>query len=456
MPNNKLITIIVTSIIVLVFFFLPFAEDQNKAKQEEERIAAEEQAALEAEQKEAEAAAQKLLYCAPPKEAEVYDPSADNRAFEVLGAGYSDGSWAGVYGYCPKGVTVTATVDGQEYSVQSQGGTFGIRVNSPNPYPQITFTQSYQGEVIGEPYVWEGSIVTAEPSYDPNQASFIGYENQFFYHKMLPDFTGSNLLSEDEVAALKSRYTSLVESLKTVGDGCEIITVFGPSPATIYPERVPAELGAPASYTRLDQLQEIFADSGAHVIDLRDTFKEHKNDSLELYCLTDSHWTDYAGYLAYVDLYNYISEKYPEAAPRRFDEFNWRRGYYNNEDLLYYVGINSWVAEDYSFRRDFNVEVPEAIRNLTRFSIDSSNAYGSYTDQVVGYNVYSTGNEALPDIYVIRHSYSGQMIDIMAERSNTSTFRQMFDYSLNFDEIAAAAPDYVILTISEWDLWNLL
>ena len=164
MPNNKLITIIVTSIIVLVFFFLPFAEDQNKAKQEEERIAArrddmdwsveeeriaaEEQAALEAEQKEAEAAAQKLLYCAPPKEAEVYDPSADNRAFEVLGAGYSDGSWAGVYGYCPKGVTVTATVDGQEYSVQSQGGTFGIRVNSPNPYPQITFTKSYQGEVI--------------------------------------------------------------------------------------------------------------------------------------------------------------------------------------------------------------------------------------------------------------------------------------------------------------------
>ena len=48
------------------------------------------------------------------------------------------------------------------------------------------------------------------------------------------------------------------------------------------------------------------------------------------------------------------------------------------------------------------------------------------------------------------------MIDIMAERSNTSTFRQMFDYSLNYDEIASAAPDYVILTISEWDLWNLL
>lgn len=456
MGNNKLITIIVTTIIVMVFFFLPFAEDQSKAKLEQEKMAAEQQAAEEEAQKAAEAEAQKLLYCAPPKEAEVYDPATENRAFEILGAGYSDGSWAVVYGYCPVGVQVTASLDGQDYSVQSAGGTFALRVNSPNPYPQITFTQSYKGEAIGEPYVWDGYIETSEPSYDPNQASFVGYENQLFYQKMLPDFTGSNLLSEDEVAALKSRYTSLVESLKSVGDGCELITVFGPSPATIYPERVPAELGAPASYTRLDQLQEIFAESGAHVIDLKESFAEHKNDSLELYCLSDSHWTDYAGYLAYVDLYNYISEKYPEAAPRKFNEFSWSRGYYNNEDLLYYLGVNSWVAEDYSFRRDFAVEVPEAIKNLTRFSIDSSNAYGSYTDQVVGYNVFTTGNEALPNIYVIRNSYSGQMIDIMAERANTATFRQMFDYSLNFDEIAAASPDYVILVISEWDLWNLL
>ena len=131
MGNNKLITIIVTAIIVLVFFFLPFAEDQNRTKQEEAALAAEKQAALEEQQKEAEEAAQKLLYCAPEKEADVYDPSADNRAFEILGAGYSDGSWAGIYGYCPTGVTVTAKVDGQDYSVQSQGGTFALRVNCP-------------------------------------------------------------------------------------------------------------------------------------------------------------------------------------------------------------------------------------------------------------------------------------------------------------------------------------
>lgn len=455
MPKNKVLTILVTSVIVLVFFFLPFAEQQNKDKEAEAAIAAEEARKAEEERLAQEALAAKLQYCAPPKEEEVYDPSIENRAFEIIGAGYSDDTWAAVYGNCAVGALVTATVDGQEYSVQSSGGTFALRVNSPSPYPQISFTQSYHGEAIGEPYVWDGYIATGDSSYDPNEASFLGYGNQAFYYKMLSDFTGETLLSEGEVAALKDRYTSLVESLKSVGDGCELVTVFGPSPATTYPEWIPEKLGTAAETTRLDQIQELFEEAGAHVVDLKEVFAEHKEDSLELYAHADSHWTDYAGYLAYVELFNYISEEFPEAAPRKFDEFSWNRGYFNNEDMPYYMGVNSWIFEDYSFRRDFNFEASGDLKNFQRFSIDSSVAYGSYTQDVLGYSQLHTGNEALPDIYVVRNSYSGQMIDIMAERSNVATFRQMFDYSLDINDIAAIQPDYVILVISEWDLWNL-
>ena len=81
--------------------------------------------------------------------------------------------------------------------------------------------------------------------------------------------------------------------------------------------------------------------------------------------------------------------------------------------------------------------------------------YGAYTDDVIGGRVFSTGNESLPDIYVIRNSYSGQMIDLMAERSGNAVFRPMFDYTLDINDIAAYSPDYVILVISEWDLYYL-
>ena len=452
MSGNKTVTILIICVIVFIFVGVPFAADQEKA-----RLAEEAKTKAEEEVKKKDVPFEEEAFFASPKKEEVYDAKAKNqRPFEVYGVGYSDGDWAVAFGNCAVGARVTASVGKKEYSVQSFGGTFALRFQPGSEEPAITFTQTYKDAPIGEPFVWEGTVVRSESSSDPNQASLIGYENQMLYQKMLPDYDGSNRLSEKQQDALKKKFSKIVKSLKEDADGCELVTVFGPSPMTIYPEWVPeiykkAENGT----TRLDQLQTLFAECGATVIDLRDTFTKHKNDVYELYCKYDSHWTDYAGYLAYVDLYRYIAQSFPEAAPRPMSDFSWKRGYFNNEDLAYYLGGDSWTFREYSFRRDFRCDVPKAISAFRRFTVNDSNAFGAYTDSVLGNTTVTTGRDELPDIYVLRNSFSGQMIDIMAERSNSATFRQMFDYSFDLKDIAEKKPDYVILTISEWDLDKL-
>ena len=450
MTGNKTVTILIICVIIFIFVGVPFAADQEKARLAEE---AKSKAAEEAKRK--DLLFEEDAFFAAPKKAEEYN-AKNPRAFEVLGAGFSDKGWAVVFGNCEFGAYVTAKVGKKEYAVQSTGGTFALRIQPGSKNPKITFTQSFRGVPIGEPYIWEGTLVRSDSSYDPNQASLIGYENQMFYQKMLPDFSGSNRLSEKQQAALKKKFSRLVKALREKADGCELVTLFGPSPMTIYPEWVPEQYKkAKDGTTRLDQLQALFAECGATVIDLRDTFTQHKNDVYELYCKYDSHWTDYAGYLAYVDLYSYIAKSFPEAAPRPMSDFTWKRGYFNNEDFAYYLGGDSWNFKEYSFRRAFRCKVPKAISGFQRFSVNDCNAFGAYTDAVLGNHTIQTGRKELPDIYVLRNSFSGQMIDIMAERSDNATFRQMFDYRFDLNDIAKKKPDYVILTISEWDLDKL-
>lgn len=443
MYNNKLVGIIITAVIVLVFFFLPFAED-NAKKQEPTEDAS--QAAQEE--------APEPVFNAGAKKEEEYTPELYYPT-EIVGAGYSDDTWAVLFGRCSIGATVTADDGTNKYTVKSEGGTFALRFNAPLPFARLLITQSSKGKDIGEPYYWEGTVVKSASSTDPNEATFAGYDNQCFYYKMLGDYERLDVLSEEDARAMKDKYSWITNELASVGNGCELITLFAPSPATVFPELVPEKFPPGSGPSKLEQMQEILAEAGAHVIDLEKVFLERKNDALKLYHRYDTHWTDYAGYLAYVELYKYISEKYPAAAPRSFNDFYWQNGYFSGMDIPYYFGVSSSDVYEYSVLRSFAFEAPGDIAGFARFSYEGGIGYGAYTQGVIGQNAFVTYNSSLPNIYVIRNSYSGQMMDIMAERSNVSVFAPMFSYDINIDEIRQLSPDYVIILVSEWDLYNL-
>ena len=268
----------------------------------------------------------KSLYADPNKrQPDVYDPNAEARELKIFGVSYSDGKYAVAYGQCAVGALVTIKSKHGEFSVQSEGGNFAMRIYNSSLKTTLEVSQSYNGEQIGETITWEGIMIIPNKDYDATDFGVvIGLENQGFFKKMIPYFENTNLMSEDTMTKITERYARRVEELKEVGDGCEIITVLVPSSMTVYPELVPAELATPAAGEgKFDQVVDLLTEAGVTVLDMRETLTEHKNDSLPIFYDYDSHWTDYGAYLAYVELFDYISDRYPEATPRKFDEFNW-------------------------------------------------------------------------------------------------------------------------------------
>ena len=391
------------------------------------------------------------LYSAPPFTPEVYDP-ADTRAFRILGAAYSDGDWAAVYGECPIGLHVTAKTADGEYGVQSEGGCFALRLYSPKAHANAEFTLSFGGEQIGDPIPADISIGLSSFEDDPSWDVWIGYENQGFYQKMIPDYTHTNLMSDSVKENLRSRVASRVEKLNQTGDGCELIYLLIPASMTVYPELVPDTVKQGEGESRFDQLKSVLTEAGATVIDARESFAQHKNDALPLYFDYDSHWTDYGAYIAYVQLYDYISDRYPEAKPRQFSEFSWDWDYFTRGDMPYYFDVDrGGLVYEHNFIRNMTFELPKPLQNFKRFKVDDSITYSAYVPEVSEGRTYESNRPELPDIYVFRNSYSAAIFDLLIERSDRAVFNTMFTYTYNYAQIKSADPDYVIYCLSEWD-----
>ena len=364
-----------------------------------------------------------------------------------------------VYGECKVGAVVSATVSDAEtvYSVQSEGGCFALRIWAPRINTRLYLTESYDGVQIGDIHVWDGRVITSSYDEDDTWMVMIGRGNQGFYRKMVPDFEHTNLLTDDQCKKITEKFRGRVEKLAEIGDGCEIICLLAPASMTIYPELAPETVTKGEGDSRYDQVKRIMTDAGAKVIDLRDAFTAHKNDALPLYYDYDSHWTEYGAYIAYVQLYDYISDRYPAATPRQFSEFNWDWDYYTRGDMPWYFDVDQGgLVYEHTFKRNMNFELPDCLKDKTnRYKLKNSVSYPAYMDEISASGTYRTGNPELPDIYVFRNSYGAAIWDLLIERSNKTVFNTMFSYTFNLAQIKQADPDYLIYVMTEWELNNI-
>ena len=69
-----------------------------------------------------------------------------------------------------------------------------LRFYSPLVRAEITLTQTYNGEQIGDPVSYEGEI--AQTDFGDAWSALAANGYQGFFHKMLPDYMGTNLLDE--------------------------------------------------------------------------------------------------------------------------------------------------------------------------------------------------------------------------------------------------------------------
>lgn len=381
-------------------------------------------------------------------------PESGIRELKIFGASVSDHDFVAVFGECTDGATVTAVTEWGETSVLSDGGSFAMRLYCPEKKLKAEFSQSVEGKRVGNTAGYSQKVIRSD-YLDGDWRVLVGYENRCFFSKMLPGFQHTDLLDEETVAYQTEKYASRVRSLAEFG--CGMVFVIAPSSITVYPEDVPEEFPKGEGESRMDQVGALLRSAGAAVIDLRSTFAAHKDDELPLYYNFDSHWTDYGAFLAYTELFGYISETYPAAGPRDMQEYSWERRYCTIGDMPYYFDVDhGGTVFEYACVRTPAFEVLPVLRELIRYEKPDSVAYSSYSGEVKNGGTYETGREEMPDLWVFRNSFGTQLYDLLIDRGGTTVAAPMSTYTFNLAELEAASPDYVIYVISEWDMDTVL
>lgn len=349
-------------------------------------------------------------------------------------------------GTCAQGAKVTATIGDESLTVDSYMGWFEMSFTKTGSSHRVTFTQTVDGQDYGEPRSYFAKPVAPKSNwtwaFNSNKAF------QFFLGTMVEDFEGGNLYSKNEISGMTNRIKSRIDQLHQYNSDAEIIYMIVPSVLTTYPELAPDFLTKGTGQTRLDQVTEGIKKSGATVIDLRSTFNIHKNDEMPLYYKLDSHWADYGAYLGYKELFEHISKKFPEAAPRNIDEFKWTADHYISADACLYLDIPQEKVKEYAYYREFNFEAPENILSVPRYR----GMQLIYNDLTTEEKIFKTNRSELPSCVVYRDSYCAGIYDILPERMDTTHYIGMWNYTWQKDLMQREKPDYVIYLIAEWNM----
>ena len=349
-------------------------------------------------------------------------------------------------GTCEQGAEVTAEFDGQSVTVPSYKGWFELSLENKKlaTIVNVSFTQKINGKktekqnLVARP---------SEPEYLWTRAIGSNKSFQFFLDLMVPDFEGTNLFPEQSLNQMKDRVTTRLNQMHQYNKDAEIIYMIVPSPMTIYPELVPERYNQTKGVTAFDQVTGKLKEAGATVIDLRDTFNAHKNEEMPLYYKLDSHWADYGAYLAYVELFEHISKKYPDAKPRGIDDFKWTADYYTSADACLYLGIPQVQVKEYGYYREFDFADPGKITSVPRYR----GMQLIYNDLTCDEKVFTTNRSNLPSCVVFRDSYSAAIYDLIPERMDKTHYISMWSYAWQNWTITNEKPDYVIYIVSEWN-----
>ena len=392
-----------------------------------------------------------------------------------------------IYGTCEDGATVRAKGGEKEAETVAHGGYFIIEVDIYDRDTLLRVTAQVEGEEeSAEREVVAQKNATADTLLDGNSVS-IGLNSRLYFDKMVADFVGENVYTASELNTIRSYVADTVTSFYNDRAGsqkAELIYVLLPNSTTIYSEMLPESvLENAATKTIYDQVNETLSQTRATVIDMKKVFETAKADSelMEkyggLYRETDSSLTDYGAYLTYREIMNVVAARFPDAAPRTEDEFEWNKTEVLGGNLVGYRGLDNEVINE------------EVVLATPKFSLDiGTNAAGKskisslrkYADKANGdYNIF-TKNDSTDDINgiaerwviedttrtdldlpsaIIYRDYAGlSFSDILAERFERCMLNRADELALNLTFAGQYASegdnvvDYIIMIISEENL----
>jgi len=393
------------------------------------------------------------------------DPSQPRRTAvpSVTVKKYSHNTSFIVGGKCEVGAMIRVTGGTEEVYTSSDIGSYLVEV----PFAEEgTTTLKLTAELDGKSPSFEITFIikpqTDVDLYDKYgiYGTVIGYNFMTYVEDCMPDYLGTNLINDAEIAALTQRTQTKIKNLRDKGCNAEIIYLLAPNTVRIWPENVPMRYTENKNDTLVRQWKEGVIAGGATVLDLTDLMMSHKNDEFKIWHKTDTHWTEYGAMLGYYELMNYIAQKFPDAAPRPRSDFEPYTKEANFGDIFNFLELNISDLKETSAFVKFNFEPPIFNDNYDTGHPDLYNGNSvCLVHNRVEFSHTTESNVAgvkLPKAYFFRDSFEGPLHAFYTDRFSSATFKSMWDYNFNATEIAKENPDYVIYIISERNIKNVL
>ena len=382
------------------------------------------------------------------------DPNLQKTAAPVItGSVNTSPSTICVAGKCEKDAIITIKGGIETVSFKAADIYFmGTTELAANASVKLKITARTEGKNESEEVTLNAKYIAAAKHIRTDAFEVIvGKDSMCHFVSALPDYEGANVLESGQIKSLTSRIESKVKWLNENMSGTELIYLIVPSSTTVYPETMPPQYKQSNGVKRKDQFAEAARAAGATAIDVTDALLSHKEDIYRLFHPTDSHWTEYGAWIAYTELMNYIAEKWPDAAPRSFDEMGFYEKDVDGGDMPYYLELDYKKVREVSVFSNPKFELP-----ITMMKHTTDHGLLMNHDTTPKARDIKSNRSNLPSAYIMRDSYGIALYDMLAERFNRTIYENMWSYPFDTDALKQYNADYIICIIAERNLGDIL
>ncbi len=195
----------------------------------------------------------------------------------------------------------------------------------------------------------------------PTERVIIGDDGWLFYNGAaagdgdpVADLQGSNLLAQEELAALKQNLIDQRDSLKE--KGIDLVVFFCPNKETIYSEKMPGQYGSATELSRTQQIVDYIEDEIRVVYPIEEIKKEKdKNPEISLYYKLDTHWNNLGAYIGAKEVLRELGYNMPNLNEYSLSQTN------TSGDLAAMMNLSRYLKYDINYSIDGLMDHTEEI-----------------------------------------------------------------------------------------------
>lgn len=348
-----------------------------------------------------------------------------------------------IMGTAEDGAVVNAKSGGTVSSCVCEDGMFTVTVKKPSN-GNIMLTSTAPGKGTSEAVYTDNTAQKAS-----SDQVLLGKGARLFFTDTVSDFLRDNTYSEQRINYVRRNALQALSQIRdATGKNTQMIILCAPNPATVYPEQMSDELAEQVvdGQSRLEQFNEALGQiDGITMVDVTEELIDAKDDG-KLYYITDTHWTELGAYYGYYGIMSEIAKTSPACKPYELSDFEITETVDKGGDLAEFIHIDRRITE-----------------NVPHLSLGNKSALlGEYykpdtiaRPEQTGDFTTRTSDRTLPVGYMMRDSYSMQMIPYIGEHFSNMYYEEMWNYEIDYDVLSDIKPDYVIMVFAERNIGNM-